>query len=165
MESEHPPLMLCEFLTSKTGEEAGQPFPSKANRCSATGGLDRLPLEQQSELCLGPAHQHCPLRLKAMAKTFAPPLGAAEALPSYEQEPFTAEETGGGKKRRSAPEDLENLPIGEMFEPQPVDFDTDEEVPEEEEPKPKGGKEQRSQPFRREMEDWISGLFKDKRGQ
>lgn len=163
MEADHPPLMLCEFLGSKSDPDNPQPFPSKHNRCKATGGLDRLPLEQQSELCLGPAHERCPLRLKAMAKTFAPPLGAAEALPANEQEIFIDEQAGGAKKKRKPQEDPEDLPIGEMFEPEPVDFEADEETNAAQEARPGSDKEQRAQPFRREMEDWISNLFKDKR--
>jgi hypothetical protein len=161
MEIDHPPLMICEFLSAKSGQDPPEAFPSKNNRCIAGGRLDILPLEKQSALCLGPAHADCTLRLRARATQFAPPLGAAEALPENEYEQPEGEGTKGRKKRREKQTEAEELPTGE--EQLLVEF---EEIIEPEEsvdkkPEPEA-KEPPSQPFRRELADWMRSLFKDK---
>jgi len=160
MEFDHPPLMICEFLSTKSSHDPPEAFPSKVNRCTAGGGLDKLALDQQAELCLGPAHTNCPLRLKAKAAQFAPPLGAAEAISPDESEQTTMGQTKGSRKRRSQGEPV--LPaIEEEFEPRLIEFE--EESAEMESPlKGKANEETPSQPFRRELEDWLRGLFKNK---
>ena len=157
--------MLCEFLGSKSDPSTPQNFPSKHNRCLASGRPDKLPLDKQSELCLTAAHSHCPIRLKAKANQFSPPLGTAEALPPSDQEQIPAEVSWGGRWRHRPPaEEVEDVPPGNEFDHAPLDFDN-AEVPEEKEVrKPKRAKnEPPSQPFRHEMEDWMRGLFKDLR--
>lgn len=164
MEIDHPPLMICEFLSAKSGEDPPEMFPSKINRCKAGGGLDILPLEKQAELCLGPAHVKCPLRLKAKAAQFGSPLSVAEPLPAGEGRHTTPGPSRGGAKPRAETGKTIELPAGEEFE-QLIDFEDAEEPEEEEQPRKrrsKASQEPPSQPFRHEMEDWIRGLFKDK---
>ncbi len=162
METDHPPLMICEYLAAKSAKTPPDAYPSKINRCTATGGLDKLPLEKQADLCLGPAHAHCPLRLKARAKQFTPPLGAAEALPPSGSEETSEDQPRGARKRRGAAE-VEEPQIGEEFEPRLVEFEEEKGEPEEEPPKKrKARNEPPSQPFRREMESWMRVIFKDK---
>ncbi len=165
MEIDHPPLMICEFLSAKSGEDPPEEFPSKNNRCKAGGGLEKLALDKQSELCLGPAHTRCPLRLKAKAAQFAPPLGAAEALPAGEGQRPTSSPPKGGTKPRAEKDETIELPVGDEFE-QLIDFEEASEPGEEEQPRKRhseAGEEPSSQPFRRELEDWMRGLFKDRR--
>lgn len=164
MEIEHPPLMICEYLVSKSGQSP-EAFPSRNNRCKASGGLDKLTIEQQAEVCLGPAHIHCPLRLKAKATQYAPPLGAAEALPLGENEKPAFRRAKGGKKPREDQDETIDMPVGDEFE-QLVDIEEvsePEEGEQQEKRQSKASKELPSQPFRRELEDWMRGLFKDKR--
>ncbi len=166
MELDHPPLMICEFLSAKSGQGPPETFPSKNNRCKAGGGLDKLSLEKQAELCLGPGHANCPLRLKAAAAQFAPPLAAAEPLPPGESaRPARGADRGGEAAREDRDETID-LPIGDVFEPSSADFEEASEPPEElkkDKHRTQASEEQPSQPFRRELADWMRGLFKDKR--
>ncbi len=163
MEADHPPLMLCEYLGAKTG--AVQTFPSKLNRCTAEGRLDILSLDKQTELCLGPGHLRCPLRLKAKAREFSPPLGAAEALPPEQQDKVLAGEYKASRKRHETREDqIEELPDPEEFEQPGGEFASAGSAEPEPAPHKPAKNEPTSQPFRHEMDDWMKGLFKDLKG-
>ncbi len=161
MEADHPPLMICEYLVAKSAGKPPEDFPSRANRCTAGGRLEKLSFEQQAEVCLGPAHARCPLRLKALAAQFAPPLGAAEALPASEYAP---PELGSAKRPKKQPESKEEapeVPTGEELLLADFEDIHEPEASEEQEPIP-ADQEPPSQPFRRDMEDWMRGLFKEK---
>jgi hypothetical protein len=160
----HPPLMLCDYLASKSGP--AQAFPSRLNRCNAEGQLGKLPLDKQSELCLGPGHRHCPLWLKAKTREYSPPLSAAEALPTGQRDKAIAGEYRTGKKHREnrPPEKVEELPDSSEFEQTGGEFDaanSEKSRPAEHKP---AKNEPVSQPFRHELDDWMRGLFKDLRG-
>lgn len=168
METDHPPLMICEYLTAKSGQEPPEAFPSKNNRCKASGGLDKLTSEKQADLCLGPGHIDCPLRLKAKAAQFTPPLGVSEPLLSGQPGRPAVKSAGREKKQREKKEETLELPEGDEFEQLLVDFEEVSEPSEEgkkDKPQEQVSEEPPSQPFRRELEDWMRGLFKDKGGE
>ncbi len=158
MDADHPPLMACEYLVAKSAGKPPEEFPSRANRCKASGRVEKLSFEQQAEVCLGPAHARCPLRLKAQAAQFAPPLGAAEALPASEYAPPEVESPRRPTKQPEAKDETPQVPTGEEL--LLADFeDIQEPEPSEKQESLPADKEPPSQPFRRDMDDWMRGLF------
>ncbi len=145
--------MLCEYLGAKTG--AAQAFPSRLNRCTAEGRLDPLALDKQTELCLGPGHLRCPLRLKAKAKEFSPPLGAAEALPPDQQDKVMAGEYKASRKRHeSREEQIEELPDAEIFEQPGGEFESAGSA----EPKPEPHKPAKNEPTSQPFQGYFDGI-------